>query len=67
MIASAESRQHHQIDRTDGDDPGENKDRGMTVGDSAAEKVADAQGGQNRRDQRGPGEDAAAEKRTEVA
>src|ERR1700677_4868372 len=41
--------------------------RTMTEGDRAAEKVADAQGGQNRGDQRGPGEDAAAEKRPEVA
>src|SRR6266852_3830285 len=39
----------------------------MAIGDVAADKIADAQRGQHRRDQRRPGVDAGAERGCEIA
>ncbi len=62
-----EARQHQEIGRADDHGEGQHRERGGAVGKCAAEEVARGERDQHRRDERGPGIDAAAEIRIEIA
>ena len=62
-----EIRQHQHVDRADQHGAAQHAGRWVAVGEPAAEEIAERQGHQHGRDQRGPGVDAAAEIGVEIA
>ena len=66
-IGVDEQRQRDEVGRPDHDRQPEDGGRGLTIGKPSADEIADRQRAQHGRDQRGPGVDAAAEIRVEIA